>query len=260
MPNDFPGLVALVLSLGVRHGFDPDHLVAIDGLARASARSKPRLARRAGLWFSLGHGAIVTLVGLAVALFARGWEAPAWLAPLGAAISIAVLTMLGVANVFLSVKSSPDVVVRPIGFRGRWVGKRVLEASHPAVIAAIGAAFALSFDTVSHAVLFSASGAAAAGWRVALLLGLVFTLGMVLTDALNGWWVARMVLKADRKAASASRWMSAAIGGLCLAIAASGLARLGLPQLDAQLSAFAPVVGVATILLVALAYVKTATR
>lgn len=260
MPNDFPGLVALVLVLGVRHGFDPDHLVAIDGFARSSARSKPRLARWAGLWFSLGHGAIVTLVGLAVALFARGWEAPAWLAPLGAAISITVLTLLGVANVFLSIKSSPDAVVRPIGFRGRWVGKRVLEASHPAVIAAIGAAFALSFDTVSHAVLFSVAGAAAAGWRVALLLGLVFTLGMVLTDALNGWWVTRMVLKADRKAASASRWMSAAIGGLCLAIAASGLARLGLPQLDAQLNAFAPLVGVATVALVALAYVKTAAR
>jgi high-affinity nickel-transport protein len=128
------------------------------------------------------------------------------------------------------------------------------------VIAAIGAAFALSFDTVSHAVLFSASGAASAGWLVALGLGLVFTLGMVLTDALNGWWVARMVLKADRKAAAASRWMSVVIGGLCLAIAASGLARLGVPQLDAELNALAPLISAATLGLVLLAYLRSRPR
>ena len=70
------------------------------------------------------------------------------------------------------------------------------------MIAAIGAAFALSFDTVSHALVFSLTGATAAGWLFAALLGLVFTLGMVLTDALNGWWVARMVRRADARAAS----------------------------------------------------------
>ena len=263
--TDALGLAALVFALGVKHGFDPDHLAAIDGFARSSARTRPALARRAGLYFSLGHGVVVTLIGLAVALYARGWHAPAWLEPLGAAISIAVLAVLGSANLRIAWRAGPDDRVAPVALRGRWVSERLAGASHPVLIAAVGAAFALSFDTVSHALLFSVTGASAAGWLFALALGLVFTLGMVLTDALNGWWVARMVVRADaiageRRAARASRWMSIAIGGLCLAIAAGGLARLGLPGVGRAFSAFAPLASLATILVVMAVYRKVALR
>lgn len=257
---DALGLTALVFALGVKHGFDPDHLVAIDGFARSSARTRPRLARWAGLYFSLGHGAIVTLIGLVVALYARGWDVPGWLEPLGASISIGVLTALGAANLWMVWRAAPNAKVVPVAIRGRWISERLAGASHPAMIAAVGAAFALSFDTVSHALVFSLTGATAAGWAFALALGLVFTLGMVLTDALNGWWVARMVLRADSKAATASRWMSLAIGGLCLAIAASGLARLGLPQLDHAFAVAAPLVGLGTIAVVMAAYRRAALR
>jgi nickel/cobalt transporter (NiCoT) family protein len=257
---DALGLTALVFALGVRHGFDPDHLVAIDGFARSSARSAPKVARWAGLYFSLGHGAIVTLIGLAVALFAGDWDAPQWLEPLGASISIGVLLALGIANLVMVWRSSPDAAVTPVALRGRWVSERFTGTSHPAMIAAVGAAFALSFDTVSHAIVFSLTGATAAGWAFALALGLVFTLGMVLTDALNGWWVARMVLQADRKAAAASRWMSLAIGALCLVIAVAGLARIGLPRLDQAFTVYAPLVSLATIAVILAAYRKAALR
>lgn len=264
---DALGLAALVFALGVKHGFDPDHLVAIDGFVRASARSQPRsapgavrVARWAGLFFSLGHGVVVTLVGLAAALFAADWQAPQWLEPLGATISIGVLAFLGMTNIFSAWRAPPGTLITPIGLRGRWVMERVARASHPAMIAAVGAAFALSFDTVSHAVVFSLSGATAAGWLFALVLGLVFTLGMVLTDALNGWWVARMVTRADARAAAASRWMSLAIGGLCLAIALAALARLALPPIDRLMAGFAPLIGVGTLLLVFAVYRKSAPR
>src|SRR5512138_1957933 len=105
---DALGLTALVFALGVKHGFDPDHLVAIDGFVRSSAHTRPRLARWAGLYFSLGHGVVVTLIGLAVALYARDWDAPAWLEPLGAAVSIGVLTLLGAANLLMLWRSAPD--------------------------------------------------------------------------------------------------------------------------------------------------------
>ena len=249
---DALGLAALVFALGVKHGFDPDHLVAIDGFARSSARTQPRLARWAGLFFSLGHGVAVTLVGLAVALFAADWQAPQWLEPLGATISIGVLAFLGITNVFTAWRAPPGTVITPIGLRGRWIHERLAAASHPAMIAAVGAAFALSFDTVSHAVVFSLSGATAAGWLFALVLGLVFTLGMVLIDALNGYWVARM--------ATASRWMSLAIGGLCLAIAAAALAKLALPRVDRLMAVYAPLVGVGTFLLIFAVYRRTALR
>ena len=249
---DALGLTALVFALGVKHGFDPDHLVAIDGFARSSARTQPRLARWAGLYFSLGHGAIVTLVGLAVALYAQDWDAPGWLEPLGATISIGVLALLGAANLYSVWRTPNGARVVPVGLRGRWVSERLAGASHPAMIAAVGAAFALSFDTVSHAVVFSLSGATAAGALFALVLGLVFTLGMVLTDTLNGWWVARM--------AGASRWMGILIGALCLAIAAGGLARIGFPALDRVFDLAAPAIGVATFLAILAAYRATVAR
>lgn len=249
---DALGLAALVFALGVKHGFDPDHLVAIDGFARSRARTQPGTARWAGLFFSLGHGAVVTLVGLAVALFAADWQAPQWLEPLGATISIGVLALLGAANLYAVWKTPADKPVAPVGLRGHWIHERLAAASHPAMIAAVGAAFALSFDTVSHAVVFSLSGATAAGWLFALVLGLVFTLGMVLIDALNGYWVARM--------ATASRWMSLAIGGLCLAIAAAALAKLALPRIDRLMTGYAPLVGVGTFLLIFAVYRRTALR
>jgi hypothetical protein len=56
LPAHWLALVAVVFLLGAQHGFDPDHLAAIDGLARFNAAARPRLARWSGLLFSLGHG------------------------------------------------------------------------------------------------------------------------------------------------------------------------------------------------------------
>jgi len=230
MPADGLGLTALVFLLGLRHGFDPDHLVAIDGLTRSNR------SRWNGLFFSLGHGVVVTLVGLAVAVAATEWQAPAWLEELGACISISVLVVLGLANLLMLLRTPGERAVPLVGIRSRWFAERLSGASHPVFVAAIGAAFALSFDTISHALVFSLTGAAMAGWLFATLLGLVFTLGMVLVDALNGLWVARM---------RGSRLVSAAIAFLCLAIAASAAAELELAK---------PLLSVASMVVVLLGY------
>ncbi|MGH8670144.1 MAG: nickel transporter [Burkholderiales bacterium] len=219
VPADVLGLAALVFVLGLRHGFDPDHLVAIDGLTR-STRS-----RWSGLFFSLGHGVVVTLIGLAVAVAATEWHAPPWLERLGAWISIGVLLVLGIANLLMVFRAPAGQPIPLVGLRGRWLAERLGRTSHPVVIASVGAAFALSFDTISHALVFSLTGATMAGWLFALALGLLFTLGMVITDALNGWWVARMIAGADRRAARASRVMSVAIASLCLLLAAAAIAQ-----------------------------------
>src|SRR5438309_4746595 len=203
---DILGLAALVFVLGLKHGLDPDHLVAIDGFTRSSR------SRWCGLFFSLGHGVVVTLVGVAVALVATEWQAPRWLEHTGAWISIGVLLALGIANLLAVLRAAPGVPVPLVGLRGRWLSERLAGASHPAVIAAVGAAFAVSFDTVSHALVFSAG----AGAAFAAVLGAVFTLGMASTDALNGWWISRLVSAADQRAAIASRIMSVAIAALCL--------------------------------------------
>ena len=92
-----------------------------------------------------------------------------------------------------------------------------------------------------------------------LTLGLVFTLGMVVTDALNGLWVSRLVARADARAAGASRAMSLAIALLSLAIAATGAARHAMPGLDERLGEWSFALGVVITACVALAY-RTAMR
>src|SRR5262249_453369 len=95
------------------------------------------------------------------------------------------------------------------------------------------AAFAMSFDTWSQAALFSVTAAHMADWTFSVALGLVFTLGMMVADGLNGLWVARLLRAADRRALIASRMMSLAVGLLSLALAALGLARYLRPELAA---------------------------
>jgi nickel/cobalt transporter (NiCoT) family protein len=239
LPGDWLGLTALVFLLGLRHGCDPDHLVAIDGLTRSNR------SRWCGLFFSLGHGVVVTLVGLVVAVTATHWEAPPWLHETGAWISISVLLVLGLANLMMVFRTPAERSVPLVGLRSRWFADQLTRTSHPVFIASIGAAFALSFDTLSHALVFSLTGATMAGWLFATLLGLVFTLGMVLTDALNGWWVARMIRSADRRSMLASRVMSIAISFLCLTIAAGALAEHSLPR---------PAMSIAAVVVVLAAY------
>src|SRR6516164_11866967 len=60
-------VVFIGLALGMRHGTDPDHLAAIDGLTRI----RPRATN--GVFFALGHSLIVMLlaVGLGHLLASR---------------------------------------------------------------------------------------------------------------------------------------------------------------------------------------------
>ena len=74
-------------------------------------------------------------------------------------------------------------------------------------MAAVGALFALSFDTVSQAALFAVTAARFGGLLHALLLGLPFAAGMRVADGLNGWWIACLLARAVRRAVLASRIM-----------------------------------------------------
>jgi nickel/cobalt transporter (NiCoT) family protein len=253
LPTHWLSLITVVFLLGLKHGLDPDHLAAIDGLTRFNADKRPLLSRWSGLLFSAGHGVVVTLVAIAVATVATEWKAPQWLENTGAWISIAFLALLGVANLAAVMRTPRGEMVRAVGLRGR-AFERFTRAEHPILIAAVGAAFALSFDTISQAVLFSITGSNLAGWIFAALLGVVFTLGMIATDALNGLWVSHLVRNAGRRAASASRLMSFAIAFTSLAIAALAAARQVVPTLDARAESWGAALSVAVIAGVAGSY------
>lgn len=229
LPHDLYALSLLVFVLGLKHGFDADHLATIDGLTRFNARNNPRWARYCGVLFSLGHGAVVVAIALAVSALAQRWQTPQWLEDFGAGISIAFLVALGLLNLHAVAHTHPNQVVRPVGLKGRFLG-RLSRAASPGLVALVGALFALSFDTISQAALFALSASQFGGWRHALALGLLFMLGMLASDGFNGFWIARLISRADQVARVASRVMSLAVAGVSLLVAGYGIARLAWPE------------------------------
>lgn len=228
MSGDYAGIALTVFLLGVRHGLDADHLAAIDGMVRFNAGERRRLARNAGVLFSLGHGVVVMVTALAVSAMTQAWAVPPWVEATGAWISIVVLILLALLNIG-SVLRQPNVaVIRVRGWRSRWFSK-LFDAGTPAMVAGVGALFAMSYDTLSQAALFGLTSTRFGGWQSAVVLALLFIAGMLLTDGLNGYWVARLVAKADRTAAIASRVMALAVAGVSLVTAAFGIGTQLLP-------------------------------
>lgn len=232
LPADWLSLLVLTFVLGMKHGFDADHLATIDGLTRYNVRQNPGLARYCGTWFSIGHGAVVMAIALAVSALAGHWVVPTWFGTLGAVISIGFLVALGSLNLAAVLRAGPDEMVQPVGLKGQLLGS-LRHVSHPALIALVGALFALSFDTLSQAAFFALTATRFGGWQHALLLAVIFLLGMLLTDGINGLWIARLIARADQVALIASRVMGLVVSGVSLLVAAFGAAKLLSPTVEA---------------------------
>jgi nickel/cobalt transporter (NiCoT) family protein len=221
---DWLPLCLTVLTLGLRHGLDADHLAAIDGMTRFNVSRQVAGARWCGALFSGGHGAVVILVATTIGAAARSRSVPGWVENFGAWVSIAMLTALGIINLTSVLMTPAQEVVRSRGVRSR-VLSHLMQTTHPIGIAAVGALFAVSLDTLSQALLFSATAARFGGWEHALILGCLFTIGMLLVDGINGAWVAAVLRRADRRARIASRAMGLLVAGLSFLVAAIGAVR-----------------------------------
>ena len=221
--QDLFGLLAVALMLGLRHGFDADHLAAIDAMTRFNAIERPRLARRTGLWFSLGHGTVVMAVAVSVSLMARSWTAPVWLEPFGAWASIGVLLLLGLVNLNAVRQAAPGAIVAGVAWRSG-LFSRVFKASGCLPIMGVGFLFAMSFDTLSQAALMAVTGTALRGLPAVIALATAFVGGMLITDGVNGWWVARLLRRSAHQAARASRIMCISVACVSLGTALLGVA------------------------------------
>jgi nickel/cobalt transporter (NiCoT) family protein len=227
LPNDLLAVGLLIFVLGMKHGFDADHLATIDGMARFNAHTRPRLARFCGVLFSLGHGAVVITTALIVSTLAKHWQVPEWLETFGAWVSIVFLAAIGTINLYAVFSSKHDQIVRPVGLKGRLLG-RLGNVSNPWMIALIGALFAISFDTLSQVTLFTFTAA----WQSALMLGILFTAGMLITDGINGLWISHLINRTHQTALIASRVMSLGVAGVSLLVAAFGVAKQLMPAVS----------------------------
>ncbi|MDD0813700.1 nickel transporter [Curvibacter sp. HBC28] len=216
----------LAFSLGVRHGFDTDHLVAIDSLTRLHFQAYPRLAPWCGVFFSLGHGFIVLLIALATDVLRAHWSAPDWLVLTGNGLSIGFLFLLGWANLrqvlFLpSAGTGPD----PAPAAPWWLARLTQRLRHPLAAGLVGALFAISYDTVGQAVLFGSSALAGPTAAHPVGLALAFLLGMLCVDGAAGWWMSSLLSRPHGNARRVSRSM-----GLTVALMSLGMATLGVAR------------------------------
>jgi len=247
--------LGLAFLLGVRHGFDADHLAVIDNLTRRNIRRPDGVARYAGALFSLGHGAVVIAVALTAALSAARWRTPAWLETSGAAVSVAFLLGLAALNLAALLRTPPDQAVALQGLKGRLLG-RFAAVKSPLAIAGVGMLFALSFDTISQALLFAVLAAKFGAVSGTLMAALAFVAGMLAMDGLNGMVIAGLIRRADRTSRIASRVMTAAVAAVSFGVGGLILAELVSPAAAAWSEGSGLLVGGLVTAAVGLAFVS----
>ena len=206
----FTGLAITAYILGIRHGFDADHIAAIDNTTRKLLNDGKR-PLTVGTWFSLGHstivcGMIVALV-LATEFISRQYNAFASVgAVLGTLISGVFLFLIGIVNVIIVLEvyrmfrgvrdghldqQALDEQMLKRGFLNRIFGRFFRIVRDPWQIYPIGVLFGLGFDTATEVLIIGltvvvATSGAIPIWAV-LFLPLLFTCGMVLSDTTDGF-------------------------------------------------------------------------
>jgi nickel/cobalt transporter (NiCoT) family protein len=205
----FTGLAITAYVLGLRHGFDADHIAAIDNTTRKLLNDGKR-PLTVGTWFSLGHSTIVAGMILALVVVTDWISAHFRLfstvgALVGTIISGVFLFVIGIVNLVIVLEvyrmftgvrdrrldqKALDDQMNKRGFLNRIFGRFFRVVREPWQIYPIGVLFGLGFDTatevliISVAILFAASGVPL--WAI-LFLPLLFTCGMVLSDTSDGF-------------------------------------------------------------------------
>lgn len=212
-------LFGLAFALGLSHGADPDHLTAIDGMTRASVDRHPRLSRWVGTWFAFGHSVSVLSIAVLIALaaeqigeFSDSVRQFRWLA------SALLLFVIGTINLVGVLKPTSGSAAWAGGVIGRLVPVRALNNTHPLSAIPVGALFGLGFETASQMSAWALAGTIGHGLPGALLVGIAFSFGMVITDSVNGLVVRRLYLMATRRAVQSGRIMTLTVIGLAYGI------------------------------------------
>lgn len=193
-----PGL-SLMFMLGLRHGFDPDHIAIIDSMAYRALGERPHLAPWTGTLFALGHGLAVTAIAVALGAFAGGIELPAWLQTILDWLPTVLLIVVGTLNLRDLLQQQ---VYRPTGWKTFLMPRQLRNSSHPLTIFGTGVLFALVFDTATQAAAWGYAAKADAGNAAALVAGLAFTAGMVVTDSADGRLMVRLLRSTSGQAAA----------------------------------------------------------
>lgn len=212
-------LASIVFLLGIRHGFEIDHLAVIDGMV-SSLSTSSKFSKWVGFLFALGHGLIIVLLTILIAVEAYKWNIPDWLEAFGIWISILFLIFFGLYSLYITFKKSQQGIRNALGPKSFLFNKYRMQMANATFLTPIfvGMLFSLSFDTLSVTAAFSLNGYALGGSAFPVLLGIMFMLGMMTTDGLNGYFIACLLSHSDKRPQLVSRVLDIVIGGFSLAV------------------------------------------
>ena len=210
---------ALAYLLGLRHGFDADHIAAIDNVTR-KLRGDRRPSSAVGFFFALGHSTIVILMTLALVTGVAirggvGFRLPSWGEIVGIAVSATFLTVIAVLNLVALIqlwgafkkrsrtadeREAIDGQIAALLER-RGIAARLFRFIYTRITAGwnmyfVGLLFGLGFDTATEIALLGISAGVAARhafpFYCVMILPILFTAGMTLVDTLDGILMTRM--------------------------------------------------------------------
>ncbi|MGO9390716.1 HoxN/HupN/NixA family nickel/cobalt transporter [Rhodoblastus sp.] len=203
------GTALLAYSFGLRHAVDADHIAAIDNVTRKLMQQGQRPVS-VGLYFSLGHSAVVGGLSVTVAFATsaitgrfESMRAVGGIIGTGASalflFAIAIVNILVLVSVYRTfqavtrgepfVENDFDLLLNSRGFLSkifRPLFRLVTKSWH---MLPIGLLFGLGFDTATEIALFGISASQAAdGVSVStiLLFPALFAAGMSLLDTTDG--------------------------------------------------------------------------
>ena len=194
-------LVFIAFTLGLRHGFDADHIVAIDNITR-KFNSENRRSYTTGLFFALGHSTIVFVLTLLIVLGVIQFKGSLgnigdYGGIIGTIVSATFLFLTGFMNLrSLFHASSHSHNHLPAGWVMSFLTRKILNlVDRPLKMYLVGFLFGLGFDTATEiALLGIAASSALSGisvWSI-MLLPISFASGMILTDSFDSIFISKL--------------------------------------------------------------------
>ena len=191
--------MALFFLLGLRHGIEPDHIAAIDGLTLRAHDHHERHAPWTGSLFALGHGLAIAAIAVGVSLLAASVSLPATLVQVIDWLPIVLLSLLGAWN--LRALLAPGAY-RPSSVRMKLIPAGLRDRTDLWSTVAIGLLFALVIDTGAHVSAWSVFATHRGGWWAGVVAGLLFSLGMLIASTADSQLISRVLRSAGSDAAA----------------------------------------------------------
>lgn len=202
-------MIGIAFLLGLRHGFDADHIVAIDNVTRQLI-TQNRASFKTGLFFALGHSTIVFLLTLLIIIgfsFASiektsALDIGAFFGTVVSAIFLLLtgtMSLISLKNLLKNKNSAHDHTSDSM--LTKFFRPLIKVIDRPYKMYFVGFLFGLGFDTATEIALL---GMAAANilnglsiWYV-MLLPFSFALGMIIVDSIDAGLMSK-VLKINTK-------------------------------------------------------------